>query len=322
MNEIKKDIHDTITISVSEYLTHELVEKLAFLHWRSKTTKDFNHIRSFIYDSHHDSYCFNVIALNSNGDVIGRLFCLKNQKNPKRWYHGDLVVEAEYRRRKIASRLLQTAIQKISDMGGEILHGFTDKANTASINLHKSLGFAEKPCVQFDNLIHGEEQIMLERRIEKEYNVIPATVDEAQFIWRFYCQNRDALHGKHITPAEWTEIMSKNDPDEQNFLVCKGAIPVAWFRINGLEDTDTAWISMLAVSDKWQRQGIGAYAIGFAENYVKSKGFNKLGIRTTEDNIAAQSLYKRCGYTITEHGDCTTGDGVARKGYTFVKDLK
>ena len=154
-------IQNVITISISEYLTHDLVEKIAFLHWRSTNAGDLNRVVHFTYHGKYDSDCFNVIALNSNNDVIGRLFCLKNQENSKRWYHGDLVVASEYRRMKIASRMIQTAIQRISDMGGEIINGYTAKTHMASINLHKSLGFMEKPCVQFDDITHGEEQIIM-----------------------------------------------------------------------------------------------------------------------------------------------------------------
>lgn len=78
---------------------------------------------------------------------------------------------------------------------------------------------------------------------------------------------------------------------------------------------------MLAVEPKMQHQGIGTYAVKFAEDFIRSKGFLKIGIHTTDDNTPAQNLYKKCGYTITEHDECTTGDGLKRKGYTFVKEL-
>jgi GNAT superfamily N-acetyltransferase len=321
-NENQKLNSDIITISISEYLTQELVEKIAFAQWGRIKAEDFTHIRRFIYDGKYFSDCFNVIAFNSNDDIIGRLFCLKNQENPKRWYHGELFVVPEYRRMKIASKMIQTAIQKISDMGGEIINGYTAKTHIASINLHKSLGFVEKPCVQFDNIIYGEEQIMLELRIEHEYNTIPATSEEAVFVFTIYAQNREVLHGEHISFTSWKEILSKDDSDEKNFLICKGAMPVGWMRVNGINNKDMAWISMLAVCDKFQRRGVGAYAVNYAEKYVKSNGFTKIGIHTTEDNTAAHSLYKKCGYIETEYGNCTTGDGVERKGYTFEKILK
>ena len=39
---------------------------------------------------------------------------------------------------------------------------------------------------------------MLERKIDRAYNAIPATAEEALFIWQIYNQNREALHGEHI----------------------------------------------------------------------------------------------------------------------------
>lgn len=314
--------NEIITISVDEYLNHELVEKIALMHWNNNEIKFTNQIRRFIYEKKYFSDCFNVIAINASNDVVGRLFCIQNQENPKRWYHGDLMVKSEYRRMKIASNMIRTAIQKISDMGGEILNGYTANTNTASINLHKSLGFVEKPCVQFDDLIFGDEQIMLELKIENKYNVMLATVEDAGFIYEFYQQNRAVLHGNHISFNEWKEASFWNDTDEQNFLICKGAIPFAWLRINGLDNPDSkekAWISMLIVSDKSQRQGIGTFAIKFAEDYVKSKGFTKMGIHTSGDNIAAKNLYENCGYIITAHKDGNNPDGTISKNYTFEK---
>ncbi len=38
--------------------------------------------------------------------------------------------------------------------------------------------------------------------------------------------------------GEWKEILSRNDLDEQNLHVCKGAMPVAWLRVNGLNNKD------------------------------------------------------------------------------------
>ena len=137
----------------------------------------------------------------------------------------------------------------------------------------------------------------------------------------FHRQNMEALHSEKITLAEWREILSTNDPDEENFLICKGAMPVAWMRINGLYNQDKAWISMLVVCDKSQRKGVGTYAVNYAESYVKSKGFSKLGIQTTEDNFSAKTLYEKLGYVITAHKDGTYPDGTTGKSFIFEKEL-
>ena len=55
---------------------------------------------------------------------------------------------------------------------------------------------------------------------------------------------------------------------------------------------------MLVVSDRHQRQGVGRYAVGFAEDFVRQRGFGRLAIHTTEDNLPARNLYSKCGYAL------------------------
>ena len=290
--------NEIITIFISEYLTHELAKGIAFLEWQSTRDDFIIRVIESIYGGK-DSDCFNVIAVNSNNNVIGRVYCEKSRENPKRWYHGDLVVASKYRRMKIASQMIKTAIQRILDMGGEILNCYIDKTNTVSIGFHKSLGFIEKPHVQFDDM-ENEDEIMLEYTLEKQYNAIPVTIEYARYPFHFYRENADIMNVKHISFPEFREIFFKDDPTEQNFLVCKGILPVAWLRISGLNNTDTAYIDMLAVCDKYKRQGIGTYAVGFAEDYLKSRNFIKINTRVNDDNFIALSFYKKCGYNMTE----------------------
>ena len=58
-----------------------------------------------------------------------------------------------------------------------------------------------------------------------------------------------------------------------------------------------------------------------AENIAREKGYKRIGIHTTEDNIIARALYLSAGYTVTEIGSCTTADGKERVGYTFQKEI-
>jgi len=152
-----------------------------------------------------------------------------------------------------------------------------------------------------------------------KFNVVSATSEYAKFVSEIYNENIEALHGGDI--YNWNEIFLRDKTDEKNFIICENDLPVAWLRIDGVNSKDIAWISMLIVEMKSQGCGVGIYAVNFAEEYIKSKGFNRIGVRTTEDNVAAQALYKKCGYAITEYGDCTTADGASRKGYTFEKEL-
>jgi len=88
MNEIqnKKGKSNIITIYVSEYFTNELSENITAIWLRGTRQETVNTIRRAIYEGKYDSDCFNVVALNSDDYIIGRLFCLKNQVNPKLWY--------------------------------------------------------------------------------------------------------------------------------------------------------------------------------------------------------------------------------------------
>ncbi len=156
---------------------------------------------------------------------------------------------------------------------------------------------------------------------EPMYSVLPAGPADAEHISLLYRQNCAALHGRYIPLEEWRQCLSEDDPDEQNLLLRQGAAPVAWMRINGLDGVELAWLSMLVVSPAAQRQGVGTFAVRYAEAFVRARGFTRLGIHTTEDNLPARGLYTQCGYTVTEFGGCTTGDGAARKGYTFIKQL-
>ena len=74
-------------------------------------------------------------------------------------------------------------------------------------------------------------------------------------------------------------------------------MPVGYMKINGLLNKDTAWISMLFVSEKYHRRGIGGFAISYAEEFIKKRGFSSVAIQTTDDNTAARNLYKKCGYS-------------------------
>ena len=151
------------------------------------------------------------------------------------------------------------------------------------------------------------------------YTTVNATIESAEAVCDLYNRNIDALHGSSIPLDEWKNLLSVGDPDEEHFLIHKGAIPAAWLKINGLQDRDMAWISMLAVEPSMQRSGFGTYAVQFAENYIRLKGLSKVGIHTTGDNIPAQNLYCKCGYTVTE---IKTGACAEQTVYTFEKQVR
>ena len=148
-----------------------------------------------------------------------------------------------------------------------------------------------------------------------EYRV--ATENDIAFISETYHQNIASLHGKPRDLETWKKLLADTNAV---YYIVEADVPVAWFRTD-VEDGEF-WLGMLQVKPRYQRKGIGRYIVSVAEDLAQEKGFRKIGIHTTEDNLAARALYLSAGYAITEIGPCTTADGVDRVGYTFEKQIE
>ena len=129
-------------------------------------------------------------------------------------------------------------------------------------------------------------------------NVSPATVHDADSVSWLFAQNQKALYAESIPLTVWQELLSCDDPDEKHFLICQNALPVAYLKINGLLQNHHAWLSMLFVADDYKRQGVGTFAVKWAEQYVKKHGFAALHIQTDQNNLAAIRCYLKSGYQI------------------------
>ncbi len=291
---------EIITIQTSRFLSNELAEKIVYAQWRGTQV---NRSMRYVFDelvNHND--CFDAVAVNSNNDVVGRLHCVKNEINPKLWYYGDLFVIPAYRRIGIASQLVRAAMSRLSEMGAVSLCCYVEPDNIPSRNLQLSLGFSQQPFRAFNNFINDGE-IMYEAMVSNILTVIPATANEAYFVGILFAQNKRKLNTEdNISLSEWKELLSADDTDEKHFLVLKGAMPVAYMKLNGLESTSEAWISMLFAAKDFQHQGIGSFAIKYAEEYIRAKGIAAIAVQTDKDNLPAQNCYLKCGYSVFEKG--------------------
>ncbi len=143
-----------------------------------------------------------------------------------------------------------------------------------------------------------------------------ATEMDIPFIREVYEENIENLHGVHRDVETWRILLKK---ENTGYYIVRAGEDVAWFRID--EEDGGFWLGMVQVKPDFQRRGIGKYILSVAETMAKKRGFRKLGIHTTEDNLAARALYVSAGYAVTEIGSCTTADGAERVGYTFEKEL-
>lgn len=133
---------------------------------------------------------------------------------------------------------------------------------------------------------------------------------------------RAAIHIDETSLSFWEEAFTEGqkDTDEENFILCADGQPAGWIKLNGL-DGDNAWLSMLVISRAFQHMGLGSFAVRKCEEIVFGKGFKKLSIHTTDDNMTAKSCYEKCGYRKTEYGLSITGEHVERMGCTYEKEL-
>ena len=142
------------------------------------------------------------------------------------------------------------------------------------------------------------------------------------FVDAVYAENIEILHGDPISLQEWADSLIDNaDSSEVNFVIFIDEEPGAWLKINGL-DEEEIYISMLVVAKRYQRKGVGCYALQFAEKYALERGKNAVKILTTKDNAAAISLYLAQSYEIEKSIRYTTGDGALHDGYRFGKEIK
>lgn len=147
-------------------------------------------------------------------------------------------------------------------------------------------------------------------------NCVLATEKDIPFISEVYLENVEQLHGVPRTDEIWKGLLSRKDTI---YYIVYGEAPVAWFRLD--REEDGLWLGMLQVKPAHQRKGIGRYILSVFESVAGEQGIRKLGIHTTEDNLAARALYGSAGYTVTEIGPCVTADGAERVGYTFEKEI-
>ncbi len=310
-----------ITIHITDYLSHDLAVQCAQAQWRSASPQRINRIRGFNFDGKCDSDFFHVVAIHRDGRPVGRLNCLRNEADPTLWYYGDLFVLPDFRRAGIASAMVRAAADEARERGARTLCCYVEPDNVASLAMQRSLGFAEQPWHPFARLDNAG-QILFELTLATPYTVVPyAEIDEPRFILQLHRQCEQALHDRRVSLAEWREIMAVPDPDEAHFFVCRGCVPVAWLKLNGLCGTGTGWISTLAVGEPWRRQGAGRCAVEFAVRHLRELGFCEARVVTTGDNAAAQALYLACGFAIVERGEYCTGDGVLREKIVFSRQF-
>ncbi len=257
-----------------------------------------------------------------DAELIGFLYGKIDQPDDrgyKRVGHGyimEFYVLPEYRRKGFGRKMLYHMESYFAENGATHLYLTADPVSGKPF--WEAVGYTATGEISPDN---GQE--IYEKTLPPSVLYAnKANAKDAVYIARLYEDNIAPLHGAIISCEEWHDALSENDKDEAHFLIYKDAIPVAWLKINGLSESDSAWVSMLAVAPEFQRQGIGRYAVRYAEQYCASYGKKKLFVKTTTDNTSAQILYQKCGYSVCDKIVYATSDGISRNGIIFAKKIR
>ncbi|MBQ9947742.1 MAG: GNAT family N-acetyltransferase [Oscillospiraceae bacterium] len=246
---------------------------------------------------------------------------LPDDKGYKRtgWgYIMEFYVLPDFRRRGIGTAMLGQ-LEDLFRQGGVTQLYLTADPVTGK-PFWSSMGYTATGEISPDNGQEIYEKIIFHENTER-LHAKKATAEDASHISSLYNENISALHSSDISTEEWRKALSDNDPDELHILIYSGCTPAAWLKINGLAAGDDAWISMLAVSPHFQKQGIGRYAVRYAEQHCKALGKRTLLVKTTEDNTAAQKLYLNCGFSLHHSTTYLTSDGTERKGIVYSKHI-
>ena len=309
---------EIITIRVSEYLSEKLALQISNSLWGQS---DIVGLRSTIYSFKSKTDYFNVIAQNSSGDFVGRVCCMQNIDDSTLWYYGDLFVVEDHRRKHIAEKMITTAFDVLKDKGCKTVRTYVDPENTPSLELQKKLGFTEKPYQRFNDLINDGD-LMFEKQFGQIYNAVNVQNKfDVKIVADLYNKNLQVLHGDKISYGEWCRAVLNDDTDEQNFLICRGIMPVAWLKLNGLDNADIGYISMLAVGPKYKYKGVGTFAVKFSENFLRDKGKKTVCAQTTSDNLPAISLYEKCGFVEVSRTKAVCDDNNELTKIMFEKNI-
>jgi ribosomal protein S18 acetylase RimI-like enzyme len=231
-------------------------------------------------------------------------------------YVMEFYVKPKYRR-KSYGRAMSGRLERLFAADGATMMYLNADAVTGE-PFWSAMGFTKTDEINTEN----NKRIWVKEL--SKYSCEKMTEDDIAFVVEILNspKNKSTLNPASLAFNEWKTIFEQNlsDTDEVNFIIRRGIIPVAWIKLNGLSGEGMAWISMLVVHENYHRQGVGSYAIQYAEEYIHKKGFTAMGIHANTENSPAVNCYKKAGYVITEEGDCTNGDGSRHRGYTFYKD--
>lgn len=121
----------------------------------------------------------------------------------------------------------------------------------------------------------------------------------------------------HIDDGQWTEdeALEKSRKEFHDLLPEGVATPnhylftlvnesrqkvgMLWFAVRENQGQRAAWVYEVIIDEAFRRRGYGSQAFRAMEQKVRALGLNKIALHVFGKNHAAQEMYKKLGYEVT-----------------------
>lgn len=111
-----------------------------------------------------------------------------------------------------------------------------------------------------------------------------------------------ALNEPPTSREDWVQAVNCwESDDELDFIIWNNGKQIGWFAFNGVQSPNkTVYLKMAVILPRYKHKGIGSYALFQLLEVMKRKGFVKVILFTSQENVKAQRCYQKCGFRITE----------------------
>ena len=151
-------------------ISNDLLRQIAVLRWGY----DENKLDSWINALRNDPFgltSFYVFAVKGEMDlrnskdinIVGFAYFCQDENDENQWYYGDLVVHSKYRRKGIATKIIDVSMRELQERKALKLFTYIDKDNKSSILLHEKLSFHPNENQANINGFDKNDRIVYER---------------------------------------------------------------------------------------------------------------------------------------------------------------
>ena len=127
------------------------------------------------------------------------------------------------------------------------------------------------------------------------------------------------LHENPTTVDDWAKTIERlyQDDDEEGYIILAQDVPVGWIRICGLLTVgqSVVYINSFVLTPVHQGRGIGEYVLKETVKTLKLRGYIRVSIHISQENIQAKRCCQKCGFEVTEEAERQMLDGTVVKCY-------